>query len=243
MILVMPMAGRGARLAGRGAPKPLVHVAGQPMVTWALAGLASIPRRKTIFVVLDEHEREFGLSVLLREAAGSAVEVISLSAVTDGQLCTVLEARSEIRSGEDVLVASCDTFVESDLASDIERRGVDTRGIISVASLPGDRWSFARTNEDGKVVEVTEKVRISPHASTGLYYFADGSEFLDAADTLVRQGRKTRGEYYVMPVYGEFISRGWDVRLSHARSVLDMGTPEAIVAATQRLSGTGPDDK
>ena len=38
MIVVMPMAGRGSRYATQGyeIPKPMINVAGQPMILWAL---------------------------------------------------------------------------------------------------------------------------------------------------------------------------------------------------------------
>ena len=94
--------------------------------------------------------------------------------------------------------------------------------------MPGDRWSFARTGASGAVVEVAEKVRISNHASTGLYYFSSGREFVTAAQTIVSKQQQIRGEYYVMPVYQEYIDRGWEVRLSQADEMWDMGTPDAL---------------
>src|SRR5204863_6719507 len=104
------------------------------------------------------------------------------------------------------------------------------RGLISVANLPGDRWSFARTDAAGAVVEVAEKRRISDHASTGLYWFATGREFLEAADASIKSGRNLGGEYYVMPAYMELLSRGAKVELAPAGQVWDLGTPEALEA-------------
>jgi dTDP-glucose pyrophosphorylase len=237
LILVMPMAGRGARLEGAGMPKPLVEVEGRPMVAWALDGLREVPRTRTIFVVLAAHEREFGVSDILRRHAGPGISVIETEGVTQGQLCTVLLARDEIDGAEDVLIASCDTHVDSDIGAHIRERSPGTRGLISVAPMSGDRWSFARADDAGRVIEVAEKVRISPHASTGLYYFAEGAEFVGAADALIREDRRTNGEFYVIPVYDEYIKRGWEVRLSQARQMTDMGTPEAISAARSVLRG------
>ena len=116
----------------------------------------------------------------------------------------------------------------SDLASTIANRPANCAGIISVANVPGDRWSFARTDDQGRVVEVAEKVRISDHASTGLYYFSSGCQFVEVGDAMIRAGEKTRGEYYVIPIYQKYIERGWLVTIAPAVEMWDMGTPEAL---------------
>ena len=176
MIVVMSMAGRGSRFAGHGVarPKPLIPVAGKPMFAWALRSLDGLAYSRIVFVVLAEQEAHFGVTSLARRYAGDRAEVVLLDDVTEGQLCSVLAARDYFDRDEDVLVASSDTYVRSNLARDVARCRSTCHGIISVADLPGDRWSFARTDESGAVVEVAEKVRISDHASTGLYYFANG---------------------------------------------------------------------
>ena len=238
MNVVVPMAGRGFRFADRGVetPKPLISVAGRPMIAWALQSLAGLSYRQIIFMALAEHEACHRVSILLHSLTGLSAQVILLDGVTEGQLCTVLAAREFISGDEDLLIASSDTYVVSNLAQDIARRPADCRGIISVADVPGDRWSFARTDEGGRVVEVTEKVRISNHASTGLYYFANGREFVAVAEEMIRNGEKTRGEYYVIPVYQKYIQRGWRVGISVASEMWDMGTPEALSRFEQHLA-------
>lgn len=230
MKVVVPMAGRGSRFSSRGVdvPKPLIPVGGQSMVFWALRSLADLPYSKIIFVVLAEHEASHGITESLRDAFGDRTEVVLLDDVTEGQLCTVLAARDWIDDEEDVLVGSCDTLVTSDLADVIANRPADCHGIISVADMPGEQWSFARVDETGAVVEVAEKVRISDHASTGLYYFSSGRELVATADEMIRNGERTRGEYYVIPVYQKYIDRGWRVDISVAKEMWDMGTPETL---------------
>jgi len=241
MKIVVPMAGRGLRFAGQGlnTPKPLIPILGRPMIAWALDSLMALQYSSLIFVVLQEHETAFHVSDLLSKNSGSSAQVVLIPEITEGQLCTVLAAREMIHTDEDILIASADTLVRSSLQDDIARRPPDCRGIISVASLPGDRWSFARADEHGNVVEVAEKVRISDHASTGLYYFSNGREFVQVSEQMIANGEKTRGEYYVIPVYQKYIQRGWRVQLSLASEMWDMGTPEALVAFTKQFSPTG----
>lgn len=238
MILLVPMAGRGSRFrqAAPDVPKPLVDVAGEPMVFRALRSVQGIAFSRIIFIVLEEHERRFRFSDLARARFGASVLTVLLPDVTDGQLCTVLAAKQYINTEEDVLISSSDTYVVSNLAEDIRKKNADTRGIISVANLPGDRWSFARTDGDGRVVEVAEKVRISDYASTGLYYFTHGRDLVAVGEEMIRNGEKTRGEYYVIPVYQKFIERGWRVDISRASEMWDMGTPEAMAQFVARIS-------
>lgn len=230
MKIVVPMAGRGTRFADAGItlPKPLIEIRGRPMVAWALDSLKNIPRTDLILIALREHESKYGVVQRLKTLGGEAVKIILIPDVTEGQLCTVLAAKEFINTEEALLIASSDTYCVSSLENDIANRAKDCRGIISVADLPGDRWSFARTDETGRVVEVAEKVRISNHASTGLYYFSSGREFVAIGEEMIHNREKTRGEYYVIPVYQKYVQRGWRVEISVAQEMWDMGTPEAL---------------
>jgi len=76
-------------------------------------------------------------------------------------------------------------------------------------------------------VEVAEKKRISDHASTGIYYFSDGKQLCELADAMIAADERTRGEFYVIPVYQKLINRGEKITLSFATEMWDMGTPEA----------------
>lgn len=41
----------------------------------------------------------------------------------------------------------------------------------------------------------------------------------------IRNQNKTKGEYYIMPVYNKYLKKDWKVILSHATEMWDMGTP------------------
>jgi dTDP-glucose pyrophosphorylase len=229
----MPLAGRGTRMhAVSPQPKPLIPVADRPMIAWALKGLDNIARTQVIFVALREHEERFGLSQTLHELAPENSSVVLLETVTSGQLATVLAAQHLFDDEEDLLIASSDTYVHSTLQTSIEQRSPDCRGLISVAELPGDRWSFARTDTTGRVVEVAEKRRISQWASTGLYYFSSCSEFLEISQAMVSK-HSSQQEMYVMPVYQEYLARGLHISITHAQEVWDMGTPSALATFEQ----------
>ncbi|GAF84189.1 unnamed protein product, partial [marine sediment metagenome] len=104
------MAGRGLRLAGQGyqLPKPLIPVAGRPMVVWALHSLKDLHYTSLIFIIYREHERKYGLTQRMQSLVEAPIEVIQLEQVTEGQLCSVLAASEIIDTEEDLLIASAD---------------------------------------------------------------------------------------------------------------------------------------
>jgi len=238
MNIVMPMAGRGSRLAGwqQNTPKPLIQVAGKPMIAWAMESLRGLSATRLIFVALVEHEKQFGFINMLSRITRMPTEFVLLEETTEGQLCTVLAAKQWINTDEDLLIASADTLVRSNLGRDIQNQSIECHGLISVADLPGDHWSFARADRGGQVIEVAEKVRISDFASTGLYYFRSGSEFVAIGDEIIRNKEKNRGEFFVIPVYQKYIERGWTIMISRAMEAWDMGNPEAILEFENHLA-------
>lgn len=235
----MPIAGRGSRFADKGyeIPKPLIEVGGQPMFAWAIQSLEGLPISRLIVVTLQEHEQLYGICDLFRQywPHDILLDFILLPDVTEGQLCTVMAAESFFEPHQSIIIVAGDTLVKGSLAQDISAQPENSAGLISVASLPGDRWSFARTDDQGKVVLVAEKVRISDHASTGIYYFRRCDIFLSYARKILDGQEKTKGEYYVIPVYQKMINDGLWVGISETTEMWDMGTPEAKAAFENHL--------
>jgi len=233
MKVVVPMAGRGSRMANTAGttPKPLIPVMGKPMVGWAVKSIENVPFSQIIFIALKEHDEKFQVKKVLTSAMDRPFELLLLDGITEGQLCTVLEAKSRINTDEDLLIISSDTYVISDIGKHIDQKGRDCSGLISVASLPGNQWSFAKTDENGKVIQVAEKERISDLASTGLYYFSNGRIFVERAEEVISRGERTRNEFYVMPLYQKYIDRGEVIGISPAKQAFDMGSPEALDAS------------
>ena len=230
MNIVIPMAGRGSRFADAGftKPKPLIDVRGRPMYVWAVESLPLALARRVIFVCLDEHVRDTALAADIRARyARLSPEIVTLSAVTEGQACTVLHAREWIDNDEALIIYNADTYCVTDLEARL--RGPEQfDGLLSVFRVPGDKWSFARTDVSGRVVETAEKRRISEWATTGLYHFARGRDFVRHADAMIAAGERERGEFYVAPVYNRLIAAGGDVRLDVAKQVWVLGTPEDL---------------
>lgn len=231
LTVVMPMAGRGSRFAqvGYQAPKPLIDVMGKPMYAWATDSLPLDHATKLIFICLEEHLRGLGLEEDIERRYGQYKPVvISLSKVTQGQACTVLEAREHIAPSDPVLIFNADTWCKTSLSARLPQLVAQYAGVLGVFEAPGDRWSFARTDETGRVVEVAEKKRISNWASTGLYLFSSGKEFVSEADAMIAADERVNGEFYVAPLYNRLIAKGRPIAIDVAEDVGVMGTPEDL---------------
>lgn len=231
MIVVVPMAGRGSRLAsgGYGLPKPLVPVAGKPMLAWVLESLAHLDVKRLVCVALAEHARDHAITELVTDLWPGEAVVDVVDEVTDGQLCTVLAARQWFEGERDVLICPCDTVIDTaTLAQAMAERDERCAGIVSVTHQRGEQWSFVRLAPDGGVVEVAEKRRISDLVSTGFYHFASGRQLVELGDRFVSGGQRTRGEYFVIPVYGELVEQGARVEACYTDAMWDLGTPEGV---------------
>ncbi|MBX7167442.1 MAG: glycosyltransferase family 2 protein [Pirellulales bacterium] len=231
MIAVMPMAGRGSRFAdvGIATPKPLIPVRGKPMYAWAMDSLPLSLVERVVFICLREHLEGRALRDDIQERYGDLDPVIiGLDHVTEGQACTVLVARELINTDEPLLIYNADTYCRTSLEETLPGLSPSVAGLLGVFEAPGDKWSFARTDETGRVVETSEKRRISPWACTGLYHFARGHDFVAQAEAMIAANDRVNNEFYVAPVYNRLIAQGAEIRLDVAREVWVLGTPEDL---------------
>lgn len=231
MNIVMPMAGRGSRFAevGHTLPKPLIDVRGRPMYSWAMDSLPLTLATRVVFVCLAEHLETRALADDINQRYGHLRPVIiPLDHVTEGQACTVLAARDYIDNDAPLIIYNADTYCRTELAQRLPELSPSVAGLLSVFQAPGDKWSFARTDDTGRVVETAEKRRISEWATTGLYHFTRGQDFVRHADAMIADNQRERGEFYVAPVYNRLIADGDEIRLDVASEVWVLGTPEDL---------------
>lgn len=230
MNIVIPMAGRGSRFAdvGWSVPKPLIEVLGEPLYAWGLKGLPLEKAERIILIALDELALDATFCDDVRRRFGDhEIEVVRVPNVTEGQACTVLLAREFIDSDERLLIFNADTYQRSSgLSALIDDPSID--GVLSAFRAPGEQWSFVRVDGAGRVVETAEKRRISEWASTGMYYFRRGADYVAAADAMVAEDDRTRGEFYVAPLYNRLIAAGARIAMDVVDEVHVLGTPQAV---------------
>lgn len=208
--IVLPMAGHGSRFAGAGYtdPKPLIPVAGRPMVEVVIANLRPSRPHRYIFLCQQAHLERYGLRERL-QAIAPGCAIIALDRVTEGAACTVLLARGLIDNSDPLMIANCDQYVDlriDDYLDSMDQRGLD--GLIMTMTADHPKWSYVRFGADGAIVEVVEKVVASDEATVGIYNYARGADFVAAADAMIANNERVNGEFYVAPAYNHMIAQG-----------------------------------
>lgn len=232
--IVIPMAGPGKSFAQAGYtfPKPLIDIAGKPMIQWVIENIKPACDHKFIFICQKEHYDKYSLREILLNATNDNFEAVQLIGPTGGALCTVLTAVDFIDPESDLLIANSDQYIDADINNFISfSRSSGADGSIMTFNSSHPRWSYAKINSKGEVIETAEKKVISEHATAGLYYFKSGKTFIKSAFSMIEKKITLNNEYYVCPVYNEIILNGgqiktWEIERAKMHG---MGTIEDLV--------------
>jgi NDP-sugar pyrophosphorylase family protein len=207
--IVVPMGGDGRQFAERGYtfPKPLVEIAGQPLIELVVRNLTPAEPHQFVFVCRREHVQRYALADVLRLVAPGCA-VVPLHEPTAGALCSVLLALEHLHADEELVIANADQWLEGSIDRFLAaaRQGGWDGGLITFPNTH-PRWSYVRL-EAGHVVAVAEKQPISRHATAGVYYFRRGADFVAAAERMLCKNASLGGEFYVAPVFNELVLDG-----------------------------------
>lgn len=232
--IVVPMAGAGSRFAEAGyrLPKPLIDVQGSPMIRRVIDNIRPSRPHRFIFVCQRAHDSAYGLTERLSIWAPGC-EIVLLDTTTEGAACTVLAAAALIDTPTPLMIANSDQVV--DIAIDDYLATTDAipcDGTIMTMPATDPKWSYAAIDTDGWVTRVAEKNPISPHATVGIYQFADGANFAAATRRMIAAQDRTLGEFYLAPVYNHLIKAGARIRIHGitAPQMHGIGTPEDLAA-------------
>ncbi len=231
LTLIMPMAGAGTRFeeAGYTTSKPMIPVGDVPMFVHAERCIG-IDFEKRIFIVRKEQNLKESILEWYPEA-----HVHELDHLTEGTACTILSVEDLIKDGDSILVANCDQHTEwdSEHAQSL-MNSVFVAGLISVFHCPekDPKWSFAETDNDGRVLRVAEKDPISEWGTTGYYYWKDGKQFCRNAKQMIEANDRVNNEFYTCPVYNYTI-----------KECNEWGVSRVVTVEVDRMQGIGtPED-
>lgn len=231
--VIITMAGLGKRFrdAGYDVPKYRIEAHGKSLFSWSLLSLQSFIRQGArFFFVARGEDRAAPFVHQQAEYLGiDSVEILELDHLTDGQATSAILAGALIDDNQSpILVYNIDTFVHPD---SLPANAVRGDGWIPCFPGKGEGWSFAAAAPDGKICELREKVRISSHATIGLYWFSSFDLYRQAyADYYNDPARMEKGEKYIAPIYNQLISSGHAVYLHKVPfdAVIPLGTPADV---------------
>lgn len=228
LTIVVPMAGRGSRFADAGFkdPKPLIPVKGRPMIKLVIENLRPKRPHRFVFICQREHVKAYDLERLLGEWA-SGCAIVQLDGVTEGAACSVLTADAWLDDSP-LMIANSDQYLDVSIDDYLDgAAGLD--GMIMTMTASDPKWSFVAVDADGMATELAEKVPISDEATVGVYNFARGRDFADAAREMIAKDLRVNGEFYVAPVYNMLIEKGAKIGIhnigSEANGMYGLGVP------------------
>ncbi len=235
MKIIVPMAGRGSRLRPHTltVPKPLIPVAGKPIVQRLVEDIASVCNEaieEIAFIIGD-----FGTAVEehLKEVAASlgAVGKIYHQEEALGTAHAILCAK-EIMEGK-TIVASADTLFRADFKLDDSKDG-----IIWVQQVEDPKaFGVVKLDENNIITDFVEKTEefVSDLAIIGIYYFKDGAYLRENLQYLIDNDIKDKGEYQITDALERMKKAGIQFAPGQVIEWLDCGNKNATVATNQRV--------
>lgn len=235
MKIIIPMAGRGTRLRPHTltVPKPLIPVAGKPIIQRLVEDLANAYGKQIeeiAFIVGDfgpEVERELVQIAGTLGAKGKIYHQDKALGVGHAIHCAW-----ESLNGP-CMIAFADTLFKANFKFDTKEDG-----FIWVQKVK-DPSSFGVVKLDGQgyITEFVEKpaVFVSDLAIVGIYYFREGEKLRAALHHIITNDIREKNEYQLTTALEILKNEGVRFRTGEVEEWLDCGNKEAILYSNERM--------
>ena len=225
MKVIIPLAGKGTRLRPHTyiTPKPMMKVAGKPVMSYVIDELKKLGNVEQI-IYITGHLKE-----KVEEFARAEIDVPSVfieQKVQDGTAGAIALARDYV--DQPVLIIFVDTIFDADLS---KVKSVDADGIIWVKEVEDyQRFGVVVTDKDGNMTKIIEKPKtpISKRANIGLYYIRNWKLLFEGIDFVLKQP-KNQGEYFLTDAFQYMIDKGAKIRVIDVEGWYDAGKIDTMI--------------
>lgn len=235
MRIIIPMAGRGTRLRPHTLtiPKPLIPVAGKPIIQRLVEDLAASYKNdieEIAYVVGDfgpDIEREL---IRIAENLGARGRIYQQEkALGVGH---AIACASESMEGK-CMIAFADTLFQADFSFNAEEDGVIWTQKVEDPSSFG----VVKLDEQGYITEFVEKPSdfISDLAIVGIYYFREGERLRSALKHIIDNDIKEKNEYQLTTALELLKNNGVRFRTGEIQEWLDCGNKDNILHSNARM--------
>ncbi|MES2177854.1 MAG: sugar phosphate nucleotidyltransferase [Gemmatimonadota bacterium] len=236
MKVIIPLAGKGTRLRPHThlVPKPMLKIAGKPVMAYILEDLQKLGGVEQVVYVtghLKEKVEEY-----TRKEFSDLPAVFVEQTVQDGTAGAVKLAEPFV--DQDVLIIFVDTIFETDLSV---IKTTDADGIIWVKEVEDyQRFGVVVTDADGNMTQIIEKpsTPISKRANIGLYYIKNWKLLYEGIDHVLTQP-KNKGEYYLTDAFQYMIDKGAKIKVVDVEGWYDAGKLDTLLETNQTVLSKG----
>ena len=235
MKIIVPMAGRGSRLRPHTltVPKPLIPIAGKPIVQRLVEDIAKVANDKIdeIAFIIGDFGPEVEASLLkIAEDLGAKGSIYS----QDEPLGTAhaIKCAEDSMQG-DVVVAFADTLFKADFILD-----KNSDGVIWVKKVEDpSAFGVVKLDDYGFITDFVEKPKtfVSDLASIGIYYFQSAEKLMDEINHIMSNNIMVSGEYQLTTALENLRQKGAKFSLGKVDDWMDRGNKNATVETNSKV--------
>ena len=234
MKAIIPLAGKGTRLRPHThvTPKPLIRVAGRPVMSYILDDLADLGVQEIVFIV--GYLRGV-IEAYIAETHPHITAHYVVQEVQDGTAGAVALAEPFVE--DEVLILFVDTLFDADLT--LVHRLEETAGGVIWAKEVEDyqRYGVILTDQGGHMVRIVEKPSepISRLANIGLYYMRDWRLLFEGIAHTLASEPGPSDEFYLTDAFQYMVDQGAKIQVAPVDGWYDCGKAETLLDTNRYL--------
>ena len=235
MNIIVPMAGMGKRMRPHTltVPKPLIPIAGKPIVQRLIEDIARVCDEKIdeVNFIIGNFGEEIEQDLLKIAESVGARGIISYQHEPHGTAHAILCAEESLKGN--VIVAFADTLFKADFKMDKEKDGIIWVHRIDDPSAFG----VVKLDPYGTIIDFAEKPKtfVSDLAIIGIYYFKSGENLKEELQYLLDNDIKHGGEFQLTDALLNMKNKGMQLTIGKVEEWLDCGNKNATVYTNQRV--------
>jgi len=235
MKIIVPMAGRGSRLRPHTltVPKPLIPIAGKPIVQRLVEDIAKVAGEKIdeiAFIIGDFGEEVEKSLIEIAEKLGAKGSIYT----QDEPLGTAHAIKCAENSMQgDVVIAFADTLFRADFVLDKV-----SDGVIWVKKVEDpSAFGVVKLDDYGFITDFVEKPQtfVSDLAIIGIYYFKSAEKLMDEINFIMNNDIKQGGEYQLTTALENLRQKGAKFSLGKVDDWMDCGNKNATVETNGKI--------
>ncbi len=236
--VVIPAAGAGKRLFPHTftKPKPMVYIAGKPIIGHILDRMIDVEPEKIIMVVGYKKEQ------IVSYVDENYSDIFNISYVDQEEQLglghSIHVAGDEIGKS-DIMIALGDMIFKAGYLEFYRHHltNGDCTASIGVREVD-DPKKYGIVEVEGKYIKRLEEKPSHPKSNLGIagvYFVKETTVLLSILEEMISKNKRTRGEYQLTDALQEMVNRGYHLKTFPVSSWYDCGHPESLLETNRVL--------